>query len=73
MRPVPSVSPYNLFTYQFTQCHNISESAGFPANTLPFIYQDVVAPGTAIIPEDYYDTGKTLRKFTYYNDKFTFI
>ncbi|KAK8385678.1 hypothetical protein O3P69_016451 [Scylla paramamosain] len=39
------------------QLTNLSESAGFPANTLPFIYQDVVPPGTAILPQDYYDTG----------------
>lgn len=41
-----------------SQLTNLSESAGFPPDTPAIIYQDVVAPGSAILPEDYYSIGE---------------
>lgn len=36
---------------------NLSEAAGFPDGARPLFYCDVIAPGTAINPSDYYYLG----------------
>ncbi|KAK7085110.1 alpha-amylase [Halocaridina rubra] len=41
----------------YAKVNNLSIAAGFPEATRPFIFHDVIAPGTAVKPSDYYNLG----------------
>lgn len=43
--------------YIQAKTNNLSEAAGFPSGASPYFYYDVIAPGTAITPADYYHLG----------------